>query len=224
MAFGRGLAASAISDQLERNDERHRREAAEKRLEKREERADTTFRQQQQDRAFGLPFQRRAIERQDELAGYEAELKRQQMEIARIVHGVRVKGASQEAMAALAAAEDKAYGAIWKAYRARGGEAAARLLRTMPGSENATDFVETGDGKVNVVDDQGRVLFEIDAELSDRLYGITPEQEFVESERGILNKRTGEFRPHGAGVPGSAGSKVDPREKELRQIVYPQWG
>jgi hypothetical protein len=229
MGFGRGLALGAASEQLERVDERRRREAAEKRLEKQEERADITFKQQQEDRAFGLPYQRKAVKRNDELADAAAELKRYEMEIARAIHDAKKTGAKQEALAAVEQGRQKIYGLIYNRYKLGDSKGAAQLFNQARDNsvQNADDIVEATDESgrrvLKIVDAEGNDLVVLDAEQAEKLYGKQPEKgRFEESERGVLDTGTGKFTPHGSGVPRDP--KVDPREKELRQLVFPQWG
>lgn len=236
MGFGMGFALDGLRQGM---DDARRREREDFQLEeqrKQAQRVDTQYQQQQEDRSFSLPMQRRAMERNDELGGYSVELSRNEMAISRLLHGASTETAKMEAFAKVRELEEKNYGIVYSAFKERGGKAAAQLFNQMRGNsiQNAADFVVEADPRtkkqtLKIVDANGQVVqdekhgpaaFDL-AQLEAR-HGKKPEKgRYHESERGILDTGTGNFRPHSPGVAGNGGSADAKKYNEMVALGVP---
>ncbi len=219
MGLGMGFIAQGINEGVE-DVRRRNREDQKMELElQRGTREQTTFENTQEDRPTekamkGLGL--KAAQRADELAVMEAEIKKNDLESLKKIQGARDQATQMKAVQEVAELEEKNRSIIYNAYKTRGGAAAARLLNQMSGSsiQDAADFIEETDPKtkrkvIKVVDALGKVVMQdgkpvvFDSEALEKRYGVKVEKgTYSESERGVLDTRSGKFKAHPPEVAG----------------------
>jgi len=205
-------------------------------------RADTEWQQKQDDRAFGLPHARKAIERQSEHGDLLLEMQRNEAEIARLLHGANTEAAQMEAIHKVKQLEIANEGLVYKTYKMKGGKAAAQMLNALKsnGINNAADVIEEKDAKTgkimlkvvdasgNVVNDPKRGQAIFDKAAIEAAFNPGEKGRFSQEDGIVLDTMTGDTR----GIPGYTGKGQRDAEKHnmdklklaIDKVLQPHYG
>jgi len=241
MGFGLGFVLGGVRQGQEDRRRQERDDFALSQLQKQAERADVAFAQQQEDRAFGLPYARKQIERQSESGDLDLEIKRNEAEIAKILNTPGM--AKDQAMQKVKEIELKNDGLVYKIYNLQGGKAAARALNDLRSNDvqNAADIIEAKDpktGKVmlKVVDANGQVVsdsrrgpavFQKDA--LEAAFNPATKGRYSMEDGVVLDTASGSVR----GIPGYANPKdknasdkatMDKLKLAIDKVLMPRYG